>query len=158
MHYDVPSRLEDNHCFCCGPGNPHGLHLEFRVEGDELLCDFEPDDRFCGFASVVHGGIQGAVLDEVSVWVVAALRGRLTMTAGLNIRFLRPVRPKSRLVAAARIESESEGHYVVKAELRDREGRIHTTSEATLSLMSMAHFRRFTGAREVPEVWRSLLT
>lgn len=157
MRYDLPSRLEDNHCFCCSPTHPHGLHLEFRLEGDELLCDFEPDERYCGFASVVHGGIQTSVLDEVSVWAVAALRQRLTMTARLEVQFLRPVRPGAHLVAAARITAEPEGRYTVHAELRDRDGRIHTTSDADLTPMSVAHFRRFTGAREVPETWRSLL-
>lgn len=157
MRYDIPRRVEDNRCFCCGPTHPTGLHLEFRIEGDELLCDFDPTDQHLGFSAVVHGGIQGAVLDEVAVWAVCALRDRLTMTGRLNVAYLRPVRPGARLVAAARIVEESDAGYVVRAELRDAEGRVYTEAEATLIPMTVAHFRRFSGVREVPEVWRSLL-
>ena len=44
-------------CFVCGAHNPHGLHLRFRREGDEVHADFTPQPQHAGFRGIVHGGI-----------------------------------------------------------------------------------------------------
>ena len=159
MLYDVPSNIEDNRCFLCGPHNPSGLHLTFRVneQGDELHSEITFEERFCGFTQIAHGGLQTAVLDEVSVWAVAALKQRMTITRTLAVQFLRPVRVGEPMLAAARISKHQDDRFTVEARLLDGNGRPCTTSEAVLVAMRPAHFRRFTGQREVPPVWQALI-
>ncbi|MHB2015704.1 MAG: PaaI family thioesterase [Candidatus Xenobia bacterium] len=152
----VPNRLEDNHCFCCGPHHPHGLRLRFYRVGDEVRSDHTPDPAFCGFTQILHGGIQAAILDEICIWTVVALRGRMGATAQLDLTFLKPVRIGTPVVAAGWIVGEQEGRYEVAGELRGADGTPRSKAVATITAMSAAHVRRFTGWKVIPPAWKSL--
>ena len=46
-----PARL----CYACGSANEHGLHMQFRLEGDRTICDYQPLPFQQGYPGRMHG-------------------------------------------------------------------------------------------------------
>jgi acyl-coenzyme A thioesterase PaaI-like protein len=79
-------RSDANHCFVCGPGNPIGLKLDFRLEDDICHSEFTPGPDHCGYDNVTHGGIVFSALDDVMAnWLF--LKGFKAFTAKCDIRY-----------------------------------------------------------------------
>ena len=54
-------------CFICGLENPVGLHLHiYEVEPGILETTYTAPEHFQGYPGVLHGGIVGAIIDEIS--------------------------------------------------------------------------------------------
>lgn len=110
-----------NHCFVCGPDNPVGLRLRFTRDGEAVTAEFVPREEHVGWEGVVHGGILAAVLDD-AMGNVFYLRGYQALTARMEVRFRRPVRPGERLQVRAWVASEDSRTITTRAELlRDGE-------------------------------------
>lgn len=108
-------------CFGCGPGNDRGLQLRSYPEQDVVVAVFTPWPEHNNGLGYLNGGIIATLLDCHSAAAVtheAALRGwsRLPgaplpyVTAGLDVRYLRPspLDQQVRLVARVTDASESE--------------------------------------------------
>jgi len=81
----------DRRCFVCGPDNPIGLHIQFRMEGDRCCAEFTPGPNHVGYDQVVHGGILFSALDDVMAnWFY--LQGARGFTARCEMRFRQPAR------------------------------------------------------------------
>jgi len=90
-----------NRCFVCGTGNPIGLGVEFRVDGDHCRAEFTPDARHVGYDGVTHGGILFSLLDDVMAnWLW--LRGEQCFTARADIRY------RAQLPIGTRVSLQSE--------------------------------------------------
>lgn len=92
-------------CFVCGPGNPAGLQLTFRLEDDVCRSEFTPDNDHCGYDGVTHGGIIFSVLDDVMAnWIY--MQGQPAFTAKVDLRYKQalptgtPVRLEGRCLKA----------------------------------------------------------
>lgn len=73
-------------CFVCGPDNPAGLKLQFRMDGDVCRSEFTPRPEYAGFDGITHGGILFSVLDDVMAnWLW--LRGEPAYTAKSEVRY-----------------------------------------------------------------------
>ncbi len=83
---EAPPRL----CFACGTANEHGLHMEFRREGDRTICEYDPKPFTQGYPGRVHGGVVSSLLDEAMGWAVY-FEKEWGATARLNIRYRKPV-------------------------------------------------------------------
>jgi len=107
-------RSDANLCFVCGPGNPIGLKLAFRLEEDICHSEFTPGADHCGYDNVTHGGIVFSALDDVMAnWLF--LKGFKAFTAKCDIRYrdALPIGAKVRL----------EGHCIKqKARLTQMKG------------------------------------
>ncbi|MGZ9164555.1 MAG: PaaI family thioesterase [Anaerolineales bacterium] len=70
------------HCFICGMENPIGLHLHiYETSPGAVESTYIAPDHFQGYPGVLHGGIVGAIIDEIS--------GRAQMGSDpLNPRFM----------------------------------------------------------------------
>ena len=79
-----------NRCFVCGPGNPAGLNIRFRLDGDVCRAEFTPGEAHVGYDGVTHGGILFSLLDDVMANVVF-LRGERCYTAKADIRYRQPL-------------------------------------------------------------------
>ncbi len=82
-------------CFICGLENPVGLHLHiYETAPGVVETTYTPPEHFQGYPGVLHGGIVGAILDELSG---RALMGpdpaapRFMFTARLEIKYRRNV-------------------------------------------------------------------
>ena len=82
-------------CFICGLQNPVGLHLHFYETSPGIVESmYVAPEHFQGYPGVLHGGIVGAILDELAA---RALMGadpanpRFVFTARLEIKYRRNV-------------------------------------------------------------------
>lgn len=75
-----------SHCFVCGPQNPIGLRLTFKLEDDICRSEFTPAEHHCGYDGMTHGGIIFSALDDVMAnWLF--LKGIRAYTAKCEIRY-----------------------------------------------------------------------
>jgi acyl-coenzyme A thioesterase PaaI-like protein len=86
----VPSRPPEtraaNNCFVCGPDNPIGLRVKFRIEDGVCRGEFTPRDQHRGYDKVTHGGIVFSLLDDVMAnWLW--LQGYVCFTARADVRY-----------------------------------------------------------------------
>ncbi len=73
-------------CFVCGPDNPIGLHIEFRLDDEVCRAEFVPLENHCGWDGVTHGGILYSALDDVMAnWIF--LQGMRGFTAKCEVRY-----------------------------------------------------------------------
>lgn len=122
-----------NKCFVCGPGNPNGLNVRFRMDGEVCRAEFTPGEDHMGYDGVTHGGIIFSLLDDVMAnWIF--LDGERCLTAKAQIRYRQPlpvgtlVRLESRLVRRKARLVQIDG-WVLRADDRT------TVAEAQASFM-----------------------
>ena len=88
----------DNACWGCGPANPEGLRIRSFAEGDAVVAEWQPEQKYEAFPGVLNGGIIGTLLDCHCNWTAAyylmkqsgADRIPCTVTADYAIKLLRP--------------------------------------------------------------------
>ena len=99
---NIDTDLHKNQCFGCGPHNPIGLKLTFKIDGDTLRTEYTPPSVFQGWPGLVHGGILSLILDE-AMNNVTYHTGTPCITASMNIRLRQPVKVEETLYITARI-------------------------------------------------------
>jgi len=144
-------------CYGCGAENDHGLHMEFRREGDRTICDFAPVDFQQGYPGRMHGGIVSTMIDEAMGWAVYHSK-KWGTTARLNVRYRRPVDLGSQLRVEAWITRERHRLIELRAEVRDESGQLLADSEGTYMLLDaqtasmLSALARHVGREDAPEV------
>ncbi|MER0448789.1 PaaI family thioesterase [Streptomyces sp. Edi4] len=79
------------HCFGCGDGAPHGLHLAARAgEGVRVTAEFTVREAHQGAPGLAHGGVLATALDETLGSLNWLLRV-IAVTGRLETDFVRPV-------------------------------------------------------------------
>ncbi len=82
-------------CFICGLENPIGLHLHmYETAPGEVEATYTAPEHFQGYPGVLHGGIVGAILDELSGRALIGpdpMAPRFMFTAKLEIKYRRNV-------------------------------------------------------------------
>ena len=82
-------------CFICGLENPIGLHLHiYETEPGVVESTYVAPDHFQGYPGVLHGGIVGAIIDEISGRAHMgsdALNPRFMFTARLEVKYRKNV-------------------------------------------------------------------
>jgi acyl-coenzyme A thioesterase PaaI-like protein len=124
---DKPTLVADNYCFACGPANPKGLHLQFRFEGEEYVCDFTPAREYQGWDDILHGGIVATVLDEVMTRILWE-KGISAMTAEMTVRLKKPVPIARPATARARVTASRKRVYETEAEIVLEDGTVAATA------------------------------
>ena len=115
-------------CFGCGHANPAGLHLRSYRDGDLTVGEFTPRPEYDNGFGFLNGGMITTVLDchgaAVVMWE-AMQRGwhaepgapAAFITAGLEVRFLRPTPLDRVLRLTANPESIDERAIIVRSQL-----------------------------------------
>lgn len=146
-------------CFGCGRNNPDGLKLETHAEGDEVVCDWQPERRLQGAASVLHGGIISLLMDEVAGAAAFVEYHRATgaplgtlerfdfVTANMSIDYLAPVLVTDPLQLRARVTKVERRKVIVSCDLWTR-GNV--ASRGTLLFVSIPPERRVPSASAMP--------
>jgi len=115
-------------CFGCGHANPLGFHLQSYRDGEQTVATFTPRPEHDNGFGFVNGGIISTVLDCHTAAVVmweADERGWQAddgapipfITAGFDVKFLRPTPLGPPLSLQAEPVEISEAKIVVNAEL-----------------------------------------
>lgn len=87
-----------NHCFVCGPGNPIGLKVRFRIDDGVCRAEFTPGDDHRGYDTLTHGGILFSLLDDVMAnWLWLQGQGAFTARADVRYRSHLPIGTPVRL-------------------------------------------------------------
>lgn len=95
-------RADANQCFVCGPDNPLGLRLVFRMDGDICRAEYVPGAFHGGYENMTHGGIIYSALDDVMAnWLF--LQGIRGHTARCEIRYREPVELGEKLLLEGRL-------------------------------------------------------
>ena len=78
-------------CFICGLENPIGLHLHiYEVEPGVVETTYTAPEHFQGYPGVLHGGIVGALIDEISARAQMGsnpIDPRFMFTAKLEVKY-----------------------------------------------------------------------
>jgi acyl-coenzyme A thioesterase PaaI-like protein len=127
-------------CFGCGHANPKGLKLRSYLGTGEVTATFTPWPEHDNGLGYLNGGIISTVLDchsAAAVMVEAETRGWSTLpgaalayvTAGLDVRYLRPAPLTEPLTLRAVIARATEPEIIAEVELLHG-GKIRATAVA----------------------------
>lgn len=123
-------------CFVCGGDNPKGLGLRPFLEDNQVGIEFTPQPAHMGFRDVVHGGILAALLDEVSFWVATLTTRKVCVTAGMSIRYKKPLTVGTPTTTFGRLlEKKGTRRVVVEAHARDAEGTEYALATSTFAVV-----------------------
>ena len=129
----TPPRQDGSHCFVCGPYNPVGLRIAFRLDGNVCRGEFRPGPDHCGFDGVTHGGIIFSMLDDVmGNWLF--LRGTAAYTARCETRY-REKLPTETLVRLEGRVLKRKGRIAVMQGLAIRDDTDTVVAEAEARFM-----------------------
>jgi acyl-coenzyme A thioesterase PaaI-like protein len=115
-------------CFGCGPANPDGLRLRSHPDGDGVTATFTPWPQHDNGLGYLNGGIISTVLDCHSAAAVmheADVRGwgplpgaqLAYVTAGLDVRYLRPAPLTEPVTLHAVVTEAGEAEMTVDVQL-----------------------------------------
>ncbi|HRI68690.1 MAG TPA: PaaI family thioesterase [Polyangium sp.] len=132
-------------CFGCGPANEKGLRIKSRVEGDEIVAEFVPEEHHEAFPNMLNGGIIGALLDCHSNWSSAyTLMKRhgldkppCTVTADFHVKLRRPT-PLNKVFLRARVAEVTDDRCVIEATL-EADGKVTATCRGTFVAVKEGH-------------------
>jgi acyl-coenzyme A thioesterase PaaI-like protein len=124
-------RMGVSRCFGCGQANAEGLRLVFaRWPDGTVETRHQAASHHCGLDTVVHGGIQATILDEVmGVAAQLALPEDSSDMACVTAVYRAPVPMASIVVARAMIERIDGRDLYVRGTIVDPDGKALT--EAT---------------------------
>jgi len=94
-------------CFICGLENPIGLHLHiYEVEPGMIETAYTAPEHFQGYPGVLHGGIVGALIDEISARAQMGSdpnNSRFMFTAKLEVKYRQnvPIGRRLRIIGKA---------------------------------------------------------
>ncbi|MBI9097740.1 MAG: PaaI family thioesterase [Spirochaetaceae bacterium] len=112
-------------CFGCSPDNPGGLQMEFFEEGDDVVCLWEPRDKFTGYGHILHGGVQATLMDEIASWVVFVKLKTAGFTTNINVDYKNQVLiNKGNIIVRASLKEMKKNIAHVSVTLSDGEGKL----------------------------------
>ncbi len=121
-----------NGCFVCGPANPIGLGVRFRMDGDLCVGEFTPGAQHAGYDNVTHGGILFSLLDDVMAnWLW--LQQIPCFTGKAEVRYRAPLP----IGTAIRLEGQC---LKRKGRLAQMHGQILRLDDASLVVETTASF------------------
>ena len=127
-------RPDANTCFVCGPDNPGGLQVDFRLEDQVCRAAFTPGPTHVGYDDQCHGGILFSLLDDVMAnWLF--LQGERAHTAKCEVRFRKPVAVGTPLELEGRL-LKRKGKLAVLQGQALRGDEVVAEAEATFMVMA----------------------
>ncbi len=116
-------------CFVCGEENAAGLQTRFYVEDGVVKTRLNAKPHHCGYFNVVHGGVVAAVLDECMGWAGTLVTERMSYTADLTIRYLKPVPADRELIVSAEVVRAGKRMVHVRGRITDGSGEEYVRGE-----------------------------
>ncbi len=142
---------EDQPCYGCGPKHPHGFHLQFVRDGDDVVTRFVPGEHHQGPPGIMHGGLVTTLADEVAAWAVVLHAGKFGFTTTLQGRFHKAVRCGAEIEARARVTAPGRRILGVSVAMT-QEGTTVWTGSFQFAVLERAAAEKLLGAA-LPEEW-----
>ncbi|MFI6685944.1 PaaI family thioesterase [Streptomyces sp. NPDC050485] len=130
------------HCFGCGDGQPHGLHLAARAgQGVTVTAEFTVREAHQGAPGLAHGGVLATALDETLGSLNWLLRV-IAVTGRLETDFARPVPVGTVLHLAAEVTAVAGRKIYSRATGRigGPEGPVAVRAQALFIEVKVDHF------------------
>lgn len=132
---DTPLQLPGSPgCVICDNNGSNPRSLGLRILWDEhdktILIPCAPDETWCGYSSIVHGGIIASVLDEAMAWAVKQVSGDWAFTADCSLRFKKAVQPGREYLAVASVENVAARKITAGARFLDADGSVAVQASA----------------------------
>lgn len=121
-------------CFVCDKTGTNlrslGVTLFWDDEARRTVIPFTPDDSWCGYEGIVHGGILTALCDDVMAWSARKASGEWSVTANISVRFLRPVE-SGKSYTASGSASRVDGRKIhTEAKITNEAGKVCADAKA----------------------------
>lgn len=114
-------------CFGCSMNNSIGLRMQFFEDGDEIISEWHPNPDYQGWNSILHGGIQSTLMDEIASWFVFVKLKTFGVTSRINVLFRKPVLiEKGNIILHARLSEIKRNIAFIYVSLFDGEGQLCT--------------------------------
>lgn len=139
------------HCMGCGPENPAGLGMRFRIDGDRATTQLTLDRRHEGAPGFAHGGALAAALDDLLGTVLIILE-RPAVTASLTVDYRKPAllhRPYELEAWCDRIEGRK---LYLAGTIKDGDTLL-AEARALFLQVDLGHFER--SGEPLPAAWES---
>lgn len=135
-----------NACFGCGPANPDGLRIASFVDGNEVVCSWQPKPMHEAFPGMLNGGIIGTLLDCHCNWTAAwhlmqqsgAATPPCTVTAEYSIKLRRPTPTGGPVQLRARVVESSTDRARVSGTL-EAGGKVCATCDGLFVAVKEGH-------------------
>lgn len=131
MIIEIVNPYPDQACFFCGRDNQQGLHLRFFYNDEihAVFADYLPESRFAGQGTILHGGIQAGIMDEIMGWTGFFHTKTLAVTTTLDMRYHRPVYITDKPVRISCRYLKTDGNKIhLEAEITDGAGTVCTSA------------------------------
>ncbi len=135
---DYPRKLvndePENRCFGCSPHNARGLQLEFEELGPgEIRSSYAAEADLDGAPGVVHGGVQAALLDEMTGIAIHSAypdEDHFVVTAEFKLRYRRPVLSGIPLLLTGQFLRNEGRNFFAEGQIRNEANEVLTQAEA----------------------------
>jgi uncharacterized protein (TIGR00369 family) len=121
-------------CVVCDNNGSNSRSLAVTVYWDEATgtvhIPCRPDNSWCGYENVVHGGVIASVLDEAMSWAVKMHLGDWGFTADFNVRYKKTVNPGKPYRATATVVKQEDRMIRVESDFKDEEGVVYAHGKA----------------------------
>ena len=121
-------------CVICdnNGSNPRSLSLKILWDAETKTVHIPcvPDETWCGYSRIVHGGLIASVLDEAMAWVIKQVTGDWAFTADYHLRFKKALEPGREYEAIAEVADMGRRKIIAKARFSDSEGNVAAEAEA----------------------------
>ena len=122
-------------CFICdnNGSNPRALalKLQYDEETHTVRVPCTPDQTWCGYSNVVHGGLVATVMDEAMAWAVKLHSGEWAFTADYRVRYKKAVEPGRNYTATAVVLEDASRTLPAEASFLDSNGKVVAKASAT---------------------------
>lgn len=136
-------------CFGCGPANDKGLRIRSFPDADDpdnLVCEWTPAPHHAAFATILNGGIIGALFDCHSNWNATWHLMRrddlpslpCTVTADFKVKLSKPTAMDASVMLQSRVTSSKGSRVVVEATLTSH-GKVTATCRGTFIAVKPDH-------------------
>ncbi len=117
------------YCFACSPHNPIGLKMSFYETETELCSFWQPQDVYEGYTNVLHGGIQGTLMDELAAWTVYIKGKTAGVTQTMQVEYKKPVFINQGVIELrASYQQEKRTRALIKVNLYNHDKEICSTA------------------------------
>ena len=136
----VLKRQSNSHyCIICGMENESGVKAPFyEMEDKSVVSIFKYQFIHQSYPERTHGGLISSMLDEIigrAIWSYEPDTWGVTIS--LNVRYRKPVPYEAELMAIGKIVKNSAKAFVGEGVIKDMNGNILATAEATYFKMPL---------------------
>ena len=133
-------------CYGCGPANGPGLHVRSFEQGDTLVAEWGPDEKYQAFPGMLYGGLIGCLLDchcnWTAAWHLMKQNGLdhppCTVTAQYLVKFKRPTPSDKPVRLVSRVTESKEDRATIEGELYSGD-KLCSTCTATFVAVKEGH-------------------